>query len=85
MPDRILIVDDEPFNLDVVEQELTDRGYATEQVQDGAEALRKSGALRPDVVFLDCLMPGMSSLDVLKSILDADQPVVVDTRSDPGA
>jgi CheY-like chemotaxis protein len=85
MPDRILIVDDEAFNLDVVEQELTDRGYATEQVPDGAEALRKSGALRPDVVLPDCMMPGMSSLDVLKSILDADQPVVVDTRSDPSA
>jgi DNA-binding response OmpR family regulator len=69
----------------VLEQELTDRGYATELVRDGSEALRESETLRPDVVLLDGMMPGMNSLDVLKSVLGADPPVVVDTRTDPGA
>jgi CheY-like chemotaxis protein len=37
---KILIVDDEPFNLDVLEQELADRGYAVERAADGAAARR---------------------------------------------
>ena len=53
MPDKILIVDDEPFNLDLLEQELVDRGYAIERARDGAEALRKNESTRPDVVLLD--------------------------------
>src|ERR1043165_753536 len=36
---KILIVDDEPFNLDVLEQELADRGYAVERAENGAAAL----------------------------------------------
>ena len=41
MPNKILIVDDEPFNLDLLEQELADQGYVIERAIDGAEALEK--------------------------------------------
>ena len=34
MPNKILIVDDEPFNLDLLEQELTDQGYVIERAKD---------------------------------------------------
>ncbi len=44
MTDKILIVDDEPFNLDLLEQELADRGYAVERARNGAEALQKNDA-----------------------------------------
>jgi DNA-binding NtrC family response regulator len=81
MPDKILIVDDEPFNLDLLEQELTDRGYAVERARDGAEALRKIESLRPDLVLLDYMMPGMSGLDVLRELqsTESDVPVIVMT------
>ena len=59
MPDRILIVDDEAFNLDLLEQELADRGYAVERARDGAEAVRKVESARPDLVLLDYMMPGI--------------------------
>ena len=39
MANKILIVDDEPFNLDLLEQELQDQGYVIERATDGAEAL----------------------------------------------
>ena len=40
-PSRILIVDDEPFNVDYLEQELEDLGYETESAYNGREALEK--------------------------------------------
>src|SRR3990172_6939558 len=41
MANKILIVDDEPFNLDLLEQELSDRGYTIERANNGTEALAK--------------------------------------------
>jgi DNA-binding NtrC family response regulator len=81
MPDRILIVDDEIFNLDLLEQELADRGYVVERARDGAEAVRKCESTRPDLVLLDYMMPGMNGLDVLKEIRggESDVPVVMMT------
>ena len=81
MADRILIVDDEPFNLDLLQQELTDRDYAVDLARSGAEALRKTETFQPDVVLLDYMMPGMSGLDVLRALREAesDVPIVMMT------
>ena len=45
-PSKILIVDDEPFNVDYLEQELEDLGYTTVSARNGREAVEKS-RLRP--------------------------------------
>jgi DNA-binding NtrC family response regulator len=81
MPHKILIVDDEPFNLDLLEQELTDRGYAIDRARDGREAVRKHESVRPDLVLLDYMMPGKNGLDVLKEIreTESDVPIVMMT------
>jgi adenylate cyclase len=68
MPNKILIVDDEPFNLDLLEQELADQGYAIERASDGAEALEKLPSFLPDVILLDYMMPRMNGLEVLKCL-----------------
>ena len=60
MPNKILIVDDEPFNLDLLEQELTDQGYVIERANDGAEALEKVPSFLPDLILLDYMMPKMN-------------------------
>jgi DNA-binding response OmpR family regulator len=65
MPNKILIVDDEPFNLDLLEQELQDQGYIIERAGDGAEALEKVPSFLPDVILLDYMMPNMNGLEVL--------------------
>jgi DNA-binding NtrC family response regulator len=81
MSNRILIVDDEPFNLDLLEQELAERGYRVERARDGEEALDKLQASQPDLIFLDYMMPGMNGLEVLKEIRGRkiDVPVVMIT------
>ena len=69
-PARILIVDDEPFNLDVLEQELELMGHATVRAADGAEALERLAAEPFDLVLLDVMMPqldGYGVLDRMKS------------------
>ena len=79
MPKKILIVDDEPFNLDLLEQELTDQGYATERAGNGHEALKKVESFLPDLILLDYMMPGMNGLEVLKEIRkrEDDIPVIM--------
>lgn len=68
MPGKILIVDDEPFNLDLLEQELTDQGYAVERASDGEEALKKVETVLPDVILLDYMMPKMNGIEVVKRL-----------------
>src|SRR5688500_14371624 len=81
MPSRILIVDDEPFNLALLEQELTVLGSAIACASDGAEALRRIERAGPDLVLLDYQMPVMNGVEVLRAIRqnDNDLPVVIIT------
>jgi adenylate cyclase len=68
MSNKILIVDDEPFNLDLLEQELEEQGYAIEKAVDGKEALEKVPTFLPDVILLDYMMPNMNGLEVLQRL-----------------
>jgi DNA-binding NtrC family response regulator len=81
MSDKILIVDDEPSNRNILRQELTHKGYAVETANDGSDALRKVESARPDLIILDYMMPGLSGLEVLKEIRkqEDDPPVIMIT------
>ncbi len=65
----ILVVDDEPLNLDIIEEFLTGKGqpYTVETANDGIEAMEKLEAdpNKFDVVLLDRMMPRMSGMEVL--------------------
>ncbi len=56
----VLVVDDESDIRDAVAEVLADEGYVVHGAGDGAEALRKARAVRPSVVLLDLMMPGMN-------------------------
>src|SRR5688500_9847489 len=68
MSARILIVDDEPFNLDLLEQEFMDYDYLIERAVNGVEALEKADSFQPDVILLDFMMPKMNGLEVVKRL-----------------
>jgi class 3 adenylate cyclase len=68
MSKKILIVDDEPFNLDLLEQELAEYEYVIERAGDGVEALEKTQSFAPDVILLDYMMPRMNGLEVVKHL-----------------
>lgn len=68
MSAKILIVDDEPFNVDLLEQELEDQGYETCMALNGADALVALEREKPDIVLLDWMMPGMNGIAVLEKM-----------------
>ena len=73
MGQKILIVDDEPFNLDLLEQELSDYDYQIARAGDGVEALEKIQSFAPDVILLDYMMPRMNGLEVVKQLRTSPQ------------
>ena len=78
---KILIVDDEPYNVDFLEQELDDLGYDTVSAFDGGQALAQVRAQAPDLVLLDIMMPVMDGFAVLERLKSdtttRDIPVVI--------
>lgn len=74
---RILVVDDEEEVLNTLKEFLTVKGYEVHTARDGLEAIEKMKEVRPHVVFLDIIMPGMGGIDALKEIKKIDPLVGV--------
>ena len=88
-PPRILLVDDEPFNLDLLEQELHDDGLEIVTALDGKQALEMIAASPPDMIFLDLMMPGIDGFSVLEQLQAHEETrsipvVIVSAASDVG-
>src|SRR4029453_18684260 len=85
-PTKILIVDDEPFNVDYLEQELEDLGYMTVSASNGREALEKVAGEAPDLILLDIMMPIMGGLTGCRILKGDDEtrliPIVIMTALD---
>ena len=81
MSQNILIVDDEPLNLDLLEQELSDLGYAVDTADGGRSALAQLAVKTADLVLLDYQMPGMNGIEVLGEIKKKEPrlPVIIIT------
>ena len=82
----VMMVDDEPITLDIVQAYLEDAGYQHfVTVSEPAQAMGLVASEKPDVLLLDLMMPGVSGFDILKSVR-ADPvfkhiPVIVLTSS----
>jgi CheY-like chemotaxis protein len=78
---KILIVDDQPLNVDYLEQELSDLDYQTISAANGKEALERVRAELPDMILLDIMMPVMDGFEALKNLKSEpawrDIPVVI--------
>ena len=68
MARKILIVDDEPNIVLSLEFLFSEAGYETVIARDGGEALAMAEALRPDLVVLDVMLPGMDGFEVCRRI-----------------
>lgn len=67
---KILIADDEPDILEILEYNLTDEGYTVLKAKDGDEALVLAKLHQPDLIILDVMMPrktGMEVCQILRS------------------
>jgi DNA-binding NarL/FixJ family response regulator len=67
-PGRVLVVDDTPANVRLLEAVLTAAGHDVMPASSGAEALAAVAALAPDLILLDILMPGMDGYEVCRRL-----------------
>jgi class 3 adenylate cyclase len=67
-PPRILIVDDNPTNLEVLQVRLRAQGYELVTAVDGVDALAKMREFEPDLVLLDVMMPKLDGISVVKQL-----------------
>ncbi len=69
-PSKILVVDDDPRNVRLMESILRTSGYPVLKAYDGQEALDLIASERPDAVLLDVMMPRMSGFEVCRKVRD---------------
>jgi adenylate cyclase len=67
-PGRVLVVDDTPANVKLLEDLLAFHGYEVQAAASGEEALAAARRATPDLVLLDVLMPGMTGYDVCRAL-----------------
>jgi DNA-binding response OmpR family regulator len=86
-PQRILVVDDNETNRDILEARLTANGYEVLHAGDGEEALAAARAHLPDLILLDVMMPKVDGIEVCRQLkADATLPfmpiILVTARAD---
>jgi adenylate cyclase len=67
-PPLILVVDDVPDNVDILQMRLEAQGYEVVTAGDGLEALGKIRELLPDLVLLDVMMPKLDGIETVKRL-----------------
>ena len=83
-PPRVLVVDDDRAVRESLRRSLEFNGYDVHLAGDGAEALAGIGAVAPDVVVMDVMMPRLDGLDATRALRAAgnDVPILVLTARD---
>ncbi len=77
MAARVLVVDDDPATVELLQEFLVAKGYEVITAGDGAEALQKVKEERPHLILLDIHMPKMDGLEVLRQVKAIDPTVSV--------
>jgi adenylate cyclase len=76
-PPRILIVDDNETNRDILRTRLGPHGYELLEAADGEEAIAATREHHPDLILLDVMMPKIDGIEVCRRIkADADLPFI---------
>ena len=81
IPKRVLVIDDEPDNLELVKFVLEGEGFEVTIANNGLEALAKFSIVEFDLVLLDIMLPDIAGWDVLKKIKERNAaiPVIIVT------
>jgi len=64
----ILIVDDSPTELHVMQKALEKHGFTTAAAVDGAEGVRLAREINPDLIFMDIVMPGVNGYQATRTL-----------------
>jgi len=83
MNERILIIEDDPAILKVLQRGLSYEGYAVDIATDGRTGLNQAHDHHPDLVILDWMLPGMDGLEVCRRLrLQGGLPILMLTAKD---
>ena len=84
-PQTILIVDDEPYMIRLLQHHVERAGYRMVKAVNGREALEKVASAKPDLIIMDVMMPELNGLEVLSQIrkqpATAELPVIIMTAN----
>ena len=73
----VLVVDDEESFVEALQIGLGREGFTVEVARDGAEALARFGAVKPDIILLDVMLPKVSGTDVCREIRKTSQVPII--------
>jgi CheY-like chemotaxis protein len=78
---KILLVEDDPFIIDIYLTKLKEVGFEVQSSTDGEDALKKIQEDKPDLILLDIVLPKLTGLECLKQIKDSpefkDIPIII--------
>src|ERR1700732_4761528 len=66
----ILIVDDSPTEVHVMKKALESHGYRTAVAVNGADGIRLARQMRPDLIFMDIVMPGVNGYQATRTLVN---------------
>ncbi len=66
MPQKVLVVEDDPDIIHLLQYHLEQEGYKVSVAQDGQKGLKQAQEEKPDLILLDLMLPKMSGLDVCR-------------------
>ncbi len=83
---QILIVDDSPTEIHVLTTILEKLGHTVETATNGEEGIARAKELKPDLILMDVVMPGMNGFQATRQISKADEtshiPIIIVTTKD---
>jgi DNA-binding response OmpR family regulator len=83
LPQRVLVVDDEPHIVELVRYNLEREGFQVSVAYDGHEALQRARRERPDLIVLDLMLPYVDGLEVCRTLRrESTVPILVLTAKD---
>jgi twitching motility two-component system response regulator PilH len=83
---QVLIVDDSPTEAHVLKGMLEKNGFEVETAENGTEGIERAKALKPDLVLMDVVMPGLNGFQATRQLTKdpetSDIPVIIVTTKD---
>jgi putative two-component system response regulator len=76
-PTHVLVVDDQPENLDLLTEMLEGEGYEVETARDGLEAVSRALHSPPDVILMDVSMPGLNGVEACRRLKNDERTRLV--------
>ena len=70
---KILVIDDLPENIFILQDRLVQEGYEVNTAYGGTDGLEKAYSTLPDLILLDVMMPDMSGLEVCKTLVNDEK------------